>query len=199
MSYTIYRDKELAVKARVSDEITISVQLRNPVRYPAVNISSQPWSNLAVIGSEQYRAILGAALRSAAESQLREAIKDGLKELESSSVSEQALLDVALAVSSGTLTKEQYAASFQTSALAKRISEVAKTAPATAKTMLSWVTGCFSPRSCNLSDSDMIKLLTILDKPEYAADRGSEWQEQLLQTVQRVQDKRANNSVEDAF
>ena len=188
----IFTSREEAAKANTqNNNVIVSTQLRNPVRYPSILLSAETFLGVNQV-PEQYKEVLRACLISAAEGVLKTAIKDNQTTISAELLTETALLSDATQRASASLTKEEYAAAMRTSAIGQRIAAVAKTHPATAQKWFNLLLACFSPRACNLSEADLVMVIERLSKAEYASDADSAWYAQALRTIETVQTKRAN-------
>lgn len=191
MAY-IYQSREDAQKQNgLNGFVVVSTQLRNPVRYPSILLDSNVFIGIQN-APEQYREVLRACLISAAESVLKQAVKNDATSVADDLLTENALLSDAVQTASASLTRAEYETAMRASAIGQRIAAVSKTHPATAAKWFGLLMGCFSPRACNLSEADLVMVLERLAKPEYSSDTDAPWYAQALRTIETVQTKRAN-------
>lgn len=194
---TIYKTREEARTAN-PQSVIVSTQLRNPVRYPSIAVNAEVFSNLATI-PETYRELLRACLMSAAESVLKTAIKHELTSVDDNLLSEVNLIAEASASASARLSKDEFIAQFKASALGLKMAIVARSSPAMAQRLQSWIEACHSPRACKLGEAELQQLLTVLTKPEYSADTESAWFTQVIGTIETVQARRSGVTIDSAF
>lgn len=198
MAY-IYLDRESAQKQFQTNSVLISAQLRNPARYPSIWVDSQVFSNLAHV-PEQYRELLRAILTERIEALIRDAVRDGKSSLDSEAITESSLLQSATAKASTKLSKEDYMAQFWLSALGLRVKAMARTNPAMAKQMEDSIASCASPRAAtSLSETRTAQLLTVLAKPDYAADSDAQWYLQALASIESAAAKRNGSDLDSVF
>ena len=199
MNYTIFSSREAATKTRSDSQVTVSIQLRNPVRYPAINIDNGIFAELASV-PEQFREIVRSAILSQCEAVLKQAISDNLTEISEASFTLDKLLSDATSTISGKLTKDELLASFMASSVGVKAKEVAKTNPSAAKNLIDWVSQCHSAKACKLPDSAITQLLNVLTKEEYALNAETDqWYAQVLATIETVNKQRTSTTVESAF
>lgn len=204
-TYQIYASRELAVRMNKANlesgsGVIITAAQRNPARYPSTVISAEPFAALSAIAHEGMREALRGLLLSTAQSILAQAVKDGASAIGAQLFSLDNLLATASETAGGRLSKDSYAKEFEASALGRRMQEVAKSKPATAKQLRDWVIACATPRgAAKLSDSNLAQLLTVLGKPEYEADAQSAWREQCLQSIERAQSAQQGADLGDVF
>lgn len=198
MAY-IYISREEAQKQFQANSVLISAQLRNPVRYPSIWVSSEIFSNLAHV-PEQYRELLRAILTERIEALIRDSVKDGLSKVEDNAITESSLLSAATAKASTKLSKEEYLAQFWLSALGLRVKAMARTNPAMAKQMEDSISACASPRAASsLSETRTAQLLTVLAKPDYATDSDAQWYLQALASIEAAAAKRNGSDLDSVF
>lgn len=200
----IYKSREEASKAAQADlgnSVIVTIQQRNPVRYPSILVPATPWHAVDECPM-QYREIVRGALHSGAESILATHLKDNPNStvIDDSLIDSDAILAAASGISAGaSLSKTEFIAAFNQSILGIRMGQVAKTKPALAKRLQDHVSQLHSAKACKLGDSELVELLTILTKPDYAGDSESQWYLQALRTIETVQGKRTSTAITEVF
>lgn len=198
MAY-IYLSREDAQKQTQANSVLISAQLRNPVRYPSVWVSSEIYSNLAHV-PDQYRELLRAILTERIEAVIRDAVKEGKSSIDSSLLTEEHLLSEATAKASTRLSKEEFMAQFWASALGKVVAADKRTRPAIAAKMEAAISSLHSVKAAGgVSEAQTAQVLTVLSKPQFSVDSEAQWYLQALASIEGAAAKRASADLGDAY
>jgi hypothetical protein len=119
----VQTDREAAALSANSNEKTITQRWKAPARSVSVNVSATPWKQLDLEIPEQYRALVGAVLESAAKSILKrhiEAYSSLPSTLPAKIFTMDALLTEAAEGNSDWMTKEELQTAWEQSATRKQ-------------------------------------------------------------------------------